>query len=77
MLDVIARRRLYLLLKLVPLAYRFAMYDFLGDYLPVRDDGVAVGLGRIMTKNIDILNFRGTYNGSVGWLIQVIDYMRT
>ena len=42
------------------------MYDFLGDYLPVRDDGVAVSLGRIMAKPINILNFRETYNGSVG-----------
>ena len=42
------------------------MYDFLGDYLRVQDDGVAVVLGRIMAKHIDILNFLGTYNGSVG-----------
>ena len=53
------------------------MYDCLGDYLPVRDDGVAVGLGRIMAKHIDRLNFLGTYNGSVCLLIHVIDYMRT
>ena len=36
------------------------MYDFLGNYLPVRDDGVAVDLGRTMTEPIDSLNFRGT-----------------
>ena len=42
------------------------MYDLLGDYLPVRDDGVAVGLGRTMTEPINILNLRGTHNGSVG-----------